>query len=65
MLFLPAYSPDLSPTEQVFAKIKQLLRKAKAASFDALAEAIRQAPAFVSSHDALGLFVAFGFANLD
>ena len=26
-LFLPAYSPDLNPIEQVFAKLKMLLRK--------------------------------------
>ncbi len=28
MLFLPPYSPDLNPIEQVFAKLKTLLRKA-------------------------------------
>ena len=28
-LFLPPYSPDLNPTEQVFAKLKPLLRKAQ------------------------------------
>jgi len=27
LLFLPAYSPDLNPIEQVFAKLKALLRK--------------------------------------
>ena len=27
LLFLPAYSPDLNPIEQVFAKLKTLLRK--------------------------------------
>ena len=26
--FLPAYSPDLNPIEQAFAKLKALLRKA-------------------------------------
>ena len=29
MLFLPPYSPDLNPIEQVFAKLKHLLRKAQ------------------------------------
>ena len=29
MFFLPPYSPDLNPIEQVFAKLKRLLRKAK------------------------------------
>ena len=28
LLFLPAYSPDLNPIEQFFAKLKHLLRKA-------------------------------------
>ena len=28
LLFLPKYSPDLNPIEQVFAKLKGLLRKA-------------------------------------
>jgi transposase len=30
LLFLPAYSPDLNPIEQAFAKMKTLLRKADA-----------------------------------
>lgn len=29
LVFLPAYSPDLNPIEQVFAKLKTLLRKAE------------------------------------
>ena len=29
LLFLPKYSPDLNPIEQVFAKLKHLLRKAR------------------------------------
>jgi transposase len=28
VLYLPAYSPDLNPIEQVFSKLKALLRKA-------------------------------------
>jgi transposase len=28
LLYLPPYSPDLNPIEQVFAKLKALLRKA-------------------------------------
>jgi len=30
LLFLPAYSPDLNPIEQVFAKLKTILRKVDA-----------------------------------
>jgi transposase len=33
-LFLPAYSPDLNPIEQAFAKIKVHLRKAEARTFE-------------------------------
>jgi transposase len=29
LLFLPAYSPDLNPIEQLFAKLKHLMRKAE------------------------------------
>src|SRR5271167_1085402 len=32
LLFLPKYSPDLNPIEQVFSKLKHMLRKAQARS---------------------------------
>jgi transposase len=38
--YLPAYSPDLNPIEQWFAKLKALLRKAAARTFNALIHAI-------------------------
>ena len=34
LMLLPKYSPDLNPIEQVFAKLKHLLRKAQARSRD-------------------------------
>ncbi len=43
LFFLPKYSPDLNPIEQVFAKLKHLLRKASARDFDAVTAAIGQA----------------------
>ena len=43
LLYLPAYSPDLNPIEQWFAKLKALLRKAAARTFDALIHAIASA----------------------
>ena len=42
LFFLPKYSPDLNPIEQVFAKLKHLLRKAAARTFEALIAAIGQ-----------------------
>jgi transposase len=42
LFFLPKYSPDLNPIEQVFAKLKHLLRKAAARNIEAVTEAIGQ-----------------------
>jgi transposase len=42
LLYLPPYSPDLNPIEQVFAKLKALLRKAAARTKEALWAAIGQ-----------------------
>jgi transposase len=40
LFFLPKYSPDLNPIEQVFAKLKHLLRKANARSVETIGAAI-------------------------
>jgi transposase len=40
LLFLPPYSPDLNPIEQVFAKLKTLLRRAEARSRESLWQSI-------------------------
>ncbi len=40
LIFLPKYSPDLNPIEQLFAKLKHMLRKAKARTADAVCAAI-------------------------
>jgi transposase len=42
LFFLPKYSPDLNPIEQVFAKLKHLLRKAAARTQQAVSTAIAQ-----------------------
>jgi transposase len=43
LFFLPKYSPDLNPIEQVFAKLKHLIRKAAARTVDAVCAAIGEA----------------------
>lgn len=40
LIFLPRYSPDLNPIEQVFAKLKHLLRSAAARSRDTITQAL-------------------------
>jgi putative transposase len=42
LIFLPKYSPDLNPIEQVFAKLKHLLRKAAARTTDTVCASIGQ-----------------------
>src|SRR6201984_1096974 len=42
LFFLPKYSPDLNPIEQVFAKLKHLLRKAAARTIESIIAAIGQ-----------------------
>jgi putative transposase len=41
LLYLPPYSPDFNPIEQVFAKVKALLRWAAPRSFDAICDALK------------------------
>jgi transposase len=43
LLFLPGYSPDLSPIEEACSKLKTALRRAGARTREALEEAIAQA----------------------
>lgn len=61
LLFLPPYSPDFSPIEEAFSKVKALLRKAQARHRDALVEAIGQALSAVTPNDARGWFGHCGY----
>lgn len=63
LVFLPAYSPDLSPIEQMWAKLKQSLRAAKARSTETLEAAIAAALATVTAEDAREWFAACGYAH--
>lgn len=61
VLFLPSYSPDFSPIEGAFSKVKNLVRKAQARTQEALIEAIGDALDAVSTRDALGFFEHCGY----
>ena len=56
VMFLPPYSPDLNPVEQMWSKVKAYLRKVKARTLDALIEAIGQALASVTAANVEGWF---------
>lgn len=61
LLFLPSYSPDLSPIEQAFSKLKTWLRRAGARTREALQEAIAQALEFITAQDARSWFTHCGY----
>ena len=60
--YLPPYSPDLSPIERCWSKVKTALRQAKARTRAALDTAIRGALVSVTSSDAQGWFRHCGYA---
>jgi transposase len=61
--YLPPYSPDLNPIEEMWSKIKQLLRSIAARTFDDLIAAIGNALNQVTRHDLLGWFTHAGYAT--
>jgi transposase len=61
--YLPAYSPDLNPIEQAFAKLKAALRKAAARTFDALIEAIAQALADFTAQECANYLANSGYGR--
>jgi transposase len=61
LVCLPSYSPDLSPIEEAFSKIKGLVRKAEARTKEALLEAIGSALSAVASGDARSFFEHCGY----
>lgn len=61
LLFLPTYSPDYSPIEETFSKVKAFLRRVGARTHEALQEAMGQALETVTAQDALGWFTHCGY----
>jgi transposase len=59
--FLPRYSPELSPIEKGWSKIKTDLRTAAARSYESLVEAVKQALDKISKKDAEGWFEGCGY----
>jgi transposase len=61
LLFLPPYSPDFNPIEQVFAKLKALLRKAAARSIPALWDAVGNFLGCFSAAECANYFANAGY----
>ena len=60
-VYLPAYSPDLNPIEQVFSKLKALLRKAAERTIPGLWRRIRSILRGVSKKECLNFFRHAGY----
>jgi len=63
ILYLPPYSPDLNPIEQVFAKLKALLRKAATRSKDQLWSTIGRLLASVPPSECAAYLAHSGYGS--
>ena len=61
LFFLPKYSPDLNPIEQVFAKLKHLLRKAAARTVEALVAAVGELLGTYTAKECANYFAKAGY----
>lgn len=62
LVYVPPYSPDLSPIEPCWSKLKTALRTAKARTRDVLDAAIKAALPTITAGDAHGWFRHCGYA---
>ncbi len=63
LFFLPKYSPDLNPIEQVFAKLKHLLRNAAARTVEAAIAAIGQLLGTYTPQECANYFTHAGYGQ--
>ncbi len=61
LLFLPQYSPDLNPIEQLFAKVKHRLRKAQARTRQAIYDLLGDILRTVSPQECSNYFINAGY----
>jgi transposase len=62
LFLLPKYSPDLNPIEQVFAKLKHLLRKAAARTVETVCAAIGELLGAFNKNECANYFENSGYA---
>jgi transposase len=63
LLYLPAYSPDLNPIENLWSKLKAYLRKIAARTFDELCDAVAAGLKLITHNDCQGFFQNCGYAT--
>jgi len=62
-LFLPPYSPDLNPIEMAFSKLKALIRKAAARTYEALWTAVGNVCDLFTDEECFNFFKAAGYGT--
>ena len=62
VVYLPPYSPDLNPIENVFSKVKQLMRGICPRNFQKIVEAAKQALSQITLDDLEAMFLHCGYA---
>jgi putative transposase len=63
LAFLPPYSPDLNPIEQVFAKVKHWMRMAQARAVDAIHDRIANLVAGIAQAECESYLTNAGYAS--
>jgi transposase len=64
LFFLPPYSPDLNPIEQVFAKLKAILRKAEPRTVDATTSSLQHILRMFSPAECAAYLQNAGYASV-
>ena len=61
MIYLPPYSPDLNPIENIFSKLKQLIRGCRPRNWKQIIEATRSALLAITPEDLYNAFAHCGY----
>ena len=61
LVYLPPYSPDFNPIENMWSKVKALLRKAAARTFETIVDAVKDALLAITPEDCRGYFCHCGY----
>ena len=64
LLFLPPYSPDLNPIEQVFAKLKHLIRAAEPRDVEATWRKVGEILNLFSNHECANYLKNSGYVSV-
>ena len=63
LIFLPPYSPDLNPIEMAFSKLKTLIRKAAARTYQALWRQVGAVCDLFHPQECQNYFIAAGYGT--